>query len=711
VGLALFATIVLATGGAEAAGRKIDLADVTAEPPIAGLPAAGLAWRPDGRSFSYLTRNRAAVELWMEDAVSGRKTLVASTATFPPDSAASNASLDDYRWSPDGRTVLFTAGRDLWLLPVGKTAPDRLTMSGGIEHPSFSPDGKRIAFVRANDLVVLDVSTKRETRLTRDGSTSVHNGKLDWVYEEELANRTGRSYDWSPDSSAIAYSRLDETRVVPSPIVDYLAVPPSVAMLRYARAGTPNAIPSFHVAKTDGTELAAVHFDPDDVYLLPHFSWTADSKAVCYRVMNRAQRHQDVILLYPADLRSKTLFSEDDPFWLNAVEPPRFLGDGRFVWLSERDGFRHVYLGEIGAGSPRAVTSGAWLVDTLAGVDEKNGLVYFSATEDNPRRRPLYRVGLDGRGFTRLTTGRGTHRALLSPGGQFLLDTFSTADTPPVRSLLDAGGKHVRVIEEPANRLAEFALATTEEIEVSAPDGVKLLARLTKPADFDPAKKYPVIVFLYGGPLTQVVRDAWGAVSLMDQVYAGRGWLVWSLDNRGAAGRGHAFETPIWRNTGAHELADQLTGVEYLKSLPYVDGARIGITGWSYGGYMTLYAMTHAPGVWKCGVAGAPVTHWKLYDTIGTERYMSTPQENPAGYESSAPLSRAKDLRAPLLIIHGTSDDNVHLQNTLVFVDALVKAGKPYELHLQPGERHGFRGKAAIDSRNEAMVTFFEEHL
>ena len=680
-------------------------------------PAAGLEWLPDGKSFSYLTRDRGEALLWSEDAVSGRRTLVLSTSSFPAD-VTSKASLDEYRWSPDERTVLISLSRDLWLFTPANKGLERLTSSGGIEYASFSPDGRAVAFVRESDLYALDPATKKQTRLTHDGSASVHNGKLDWVYEEELANRMGRSYEWSPDSSAIAYTRLDETRVLPSPIVDYLSVPAAVSMLRYARAGTPNAIPSFHVVGTDGREIAAVNFAPDDVYLVPHFSWTRDSKAVCYRVMNRAQRHQDVILLYPREHRSQTLFSEDDPFWLNAVEPPRFLADGRYLWLSERDGFRHIHLGEIGAGAPKAVTSGAWLVDTIAGVDEKNGLVYFSATEENPRRRQLYRIGFGGRNasglskLTKLTAGPGTHRALLSPDGRFLLDTFSTVSSPPIRSLLDtAAGKLVRIVEKPANRLADYALAATDEVEVTAPDGTKLYARLTKPADFDPSRKYPVIVYLYGGPLTQVVRDAWGAVSLMDQVYASRGWLVWSLDNRGSAGRGHAFETPIWKNTGRHELADQLLGVQYLKSLPYVDGSRIGITGWSYGGYMTLFALTNAPDVWKCGVAGAPVTHWKFYDSIGTERYMSTPQDNQAGFETSAPLSRAKDLRAPLLIIHGTSDDNVHLQNTLIFVDALAKAGKPYELHLQPGERHGFRGKTAIDSRNAAMVNFFEEHL
>ena len=266
-------------------------------------------------------------------------------------------------------------------------------------------------------------------------------------------------------------------------------------------------------------------------------------------------------------------------------------------------------------------------------------------------------------------------------------------------------------MDRPANRLAEFELGTNEEMEVSADDGTKLLARLVKPAGFDPSRKYPVIVYLYGGPHAQVVRDSWGATSLFDHYMASKGFLVWSLDNRGSWGRGHAWETAIFKETGKKELADQLAGVRFVKALPYVDPARIGIWGWSYGGYMTLYALTNAPDVWKCGVAGAPVTHWKFYDTIYTERYMRGPKENPQGYEASAPLSRAKELKAKLLLIHGTADDNVHMQNTLAFVDALTKAGRPYQLEIQPGQKHGFRGRESLNFRNATMARFFEENL
>jgi dipeptidyl-peptidase-4 len=397
---------------------------------------------------------------------------------------------------------------------------------------------------------------------------------------------------------------------------------------------------------------------------------------------------------------------------LNVVEPPRFLKDGRFVWKSERTGFAHLYVGRVAGGEPQPITRGEWMVDKVAGVDEARGYVYFTATEENVRRRPIYRVALDGTGFRKITaTPRGQHAPLLSPDGRYLLDTFSTVSEPPVLSLLDSSGRNLRLVERPESRLGEFELATTEELQIRADDGARLEARLVKPAGFDASKRYPVIVYVYGGPHSQVVRDAWGATALIDHLLAGRGYLVWSLDNRGSFGRGHAWESAVFRDMGRAELSDQLAGVRYLKTLPFVDASRIGIWGWSYGGYMTLFAMTRAPGVWKCGVAGAPVTHWKFYDTIYTERYMGTPQENAEGYERSAPHSKAADLAAPLLLLHGVADDNVHVQNTVAFVDELVRAGKPYELQVQPRQKHGFRGKASLDFRNRAIVRFFEEEL
>ncbi len=713
--------------------KKLTLEDLTADPPLAGRSVSGLAWLTDSKRFSYLVRKGsgedAVSQLVLEEGATGKKTMVVSgdsLLVLAGSKEAKGASdlehqpgmpkrdpLEGYRWSPDGQTLLLSLQNDLWIYRMAEGRLQRLTQGEEPEEfPTFSPDGKRVAFVRKNDLYAVELASKKETRLTTDGTEHVLNGKLDWVYEEELAGRTGRSYEWAPDGSAIAYLRLDQNRVDAYPLVDFLPVPAKVTWQRYPKSGTANAVPSFHVVGVDAVARGEVRFD-GDVYVVPAFSWTADSKSVCYRILNRAQSRQEVRLFTPSEGTSRTLFVEEDPYWVNVVEPPRFLKDGRYLWKSERDGFAHLYVGSVSAsaGPPRAITRGAWVVDRVIGVDEKKGSVFFTATEEHVRRRPIYRVGLDGAGFAKLTTPKGTHSGELAPDGRYLLDTFSSLSQPPVLSLLDASGRAIRFVDRPENRLAEYELAATEEVEVAADDGARLLARLVKPSDFDPAKKYPVIVYVYGGPHAQVVRDAWGATQLLDHFFASKGYLIWSLDNRGSWGQGHAWEAAIFQETGKRELADQLAGVRYLKSLPYVDPGRIGIWGWSYGGYMTLYSLTNAPDVWKCGVAGAPVTHWKFYDTIYTERYMRTPKENPKGYDASAPLTKAKDLKAKLLLIHGTADDNVHMQNTMAFVDALAKAGRPYELQVQPGQKHGFRGPASLNFRNAAIAKFFEENL
>ena len=734
IAAAAAAALLFVSTPGEAQKRKLSIEDLTAEPPVAGRPVSRVTWIGKGERFSYLVRKgagEAAVsELWVEESASGRKRALVSTSDLalpedpekaksqPPgekkEAERARASLDGYVWSKDGRRVLVTGGDDLWLYDAVASRLERLTRAPGREEfPSFSPDGKRVAFVRGNDLYSVELDGGRETRLTRGGGELVFNGKLDWVYEEELANRVARGYEWSPDGRSIAYVRIDDSPIAPSPIVDFLAVPARTEWQRYPKAGSPNPIASFHVIGVDGTERAAVAAE-NGSYVVPEFSWTADSAAACYRILNRAQNRQEVRLLPIGSpgAPSRTLFVEEDRYWLNVVDPPKFLRDGRYLWKSERTGFAHLYVGKISGGEPQPITHGDWIVDKVAGVDESRGVVYFTATEENVRRRPIYRVGLDGRGFARVTaTPRGQHSPELSPDGKYLLDTFSSIDEPPTLSLLDPAGRMVRVVDRPAGRLAEVELGRNEELEVTADDGARLEAHLLKPADFDPAKKYPVVVYVYGGPHSQVVRDAWGAATLLDHFLASRGFLVWSLDNRGSFGRGHAWESAVFHDMGRRELADQLAGVRYLKGLPFVDPARIGIWGWSYGGYLTLYSMTRAPSVWKCGVAGAPVTHWKFYDTIYTERYMGTPQENPTGYESSAPLSKAGDVAVPLLLIHGGSDDNVHFQNTAAFIDALVRAGKPYELQIQPRQKHGFRGVESLNFRNRAIIQFFEENL
>jgi dipeptidyl-peptidase-4 len=712
---------------------KLTLERASAEPSLSGQLPSRLAWHPDGRRLTFLRRNGEAATLNALDVSRGEQTLLLDTSKLLlPGEKPRPVPLAAASWLPDGHTLLVPASGDIYTVDTrGATLRALVQTKETEEFAEASPDGRRVAFVRGNDLYCVDVASGRETRLTKTGSDTLLNGRLDWVYEEELASRSGQAFLWSPDSRSIAYLQLDQARVPTFPIVDFLPVRNEVAWQRYPKAGMPNAVARLGVVgiDKDGTPgpERLVSFQPDDLYVLPQFAWTPDSGQLAFQQLNRAQNELELRLLpVPSSPREplgapRTVLSERSRTWLNTFAPPRFLKDGRrFLWLSERDGYAHVYLCEP-AGSCRAVTQGAWVVEaqvsfTGAGpglvLDERSGFLYFTATEKDVRERHLYRIRLDGTGRSRLTREDGTHRTLVAPDGRFYADTWSDWSTPPKLWVTSQDGTKRYTIEENAHPpLLDFERASLEWKDVRAKDGTLLHGALVKPAGFDPARKYPVILSVYGGPQAQVVTNSWGALSAFQQVAAARGFLVWSLDNRGSAARGTAFESAIHRDLGRVELEDQLAGVESLATLPFVDKDRIGITGWSYGGFMTLYAVTHAPGVFRSAVAGAPVSDWKNYDSVYTERFMGTPEANPAGYESSSPLAKADKLEAELLLIHGTADDNVHLANTMAFVAALVKAGKPYSLQLHPRQLHGFRPREDRLARDRAILAHFERTL
>lgn len=715
--LALAILLLVTAAGLRAQVAKQSLTvDLISHPErIVPSGPSDIAWRPHSDDFSFIEDSGDSAGIWLYDAANGVKRLLLSSQQ-----AGDEVNLESYQWSPRGDALLLEGDGNLWLfdLPAGKLR--RLTNSAEPEgEPGFSPQGDRVSFVLSNDLFVLDLKSGQLHQLTSDGSASVLNGVMDWVYGEELAYReTKRAYEWSPDGKKIAYLRLDDGPVPQYPLTRFLQVHASIFEQRFPQAGDPNPVATMHIVDADGAgPNLQYQLRHGAEYIVPAFGWTPDSHAVCFLTLNRDQT-REVIHLWNGKSDQRPVI-EKDAYWINNVEPPQFIDHGReFLWLSERDGWNHLYLYTRGGKQVRKLTDGHWLIDhpifedvPSYYVDQRGGWIYFESTEPDPRERQLYRVRLDGTGLQRISTEHGTHALRLSPDGRFLIDTFSSIDDPPEVRLLKSDGSYVATIDRPANQLADYSLGKTEFVTVKAPDGAALDARLVKPPGFDPHKKYPVIVYVYGGPGFQIVRNQWGATSWIDQLLSEHGYLVWSLDNRGSHGRGHAWETVVFKDLGRHELADQLTGIQYLKSLPYVDASRIGIWGWSYGGYMTLYALTHAPDVFKCGIAGAPVTDWHFYDSIYTERYMRTPGENPKGYADSSDVAAAGRLRAKLLLIHGLADDNVHLQNTVNFIQALIKAGIPYQLYLQPAQKHGFEGSTAITYRNQRIFEFFMHNL
>ena len=702
-------------------GKKLlTLQEVIHSDSIIAPGISALRWRPGGKQLTYVRPGLpGAARLCAYDLE--RRT---ETVLFDPSTRKEKLALDSYQWSPRGDAILLEGENDLWLLEAQSGQLRRLTQDEDAEEvPAFSPAGDRIAFVKKHDLYVLDLEKGAARRLTQDGSGTVYNGRLDWVYEEELADRsTARAFEWSPDGKHLAYLRLDDGPVPEYPITDYLGAHVRLVSERFPQPGDPNPRASLHVVAVEdaASEPALLTLDAQQVeYLGPAFTWTPDATALCFLALNRAQTEVAVHRWEPASGRDRVLLVEHDPYWVNSLEPPRFLEGGReFLWVSERDGWQHVYLYTAEGKLVRQITRGAWMLDRpvfqdapLFQLDPQEKWLYFAATHPDPRERQLYRVHLDGSGLERITSEAGSHTLDLSPDGRFLADRFSSPDTPPVTRLVNSDGTPGALLDNPTHHLDDYALGRREFLEVKAHDGATLYAELLKPPDFDPTRKYPAIVDVYGGPHVQLVQKHWEGAGLFEQLLAQNGFLVWTLDGRGSWGRGHAWESAIFENMGKHELEDQLAGVDYLKSLPYVDGARLGIRGWSYGGYMTLYALTHAPDVFKCGAAGAPVTDWKFYDSIYTERYMRTAGENPEGYKSASPLQAAANLRARLLIIHGTSDDNVHLQNTINFLDALIRAGKPYEFHLQPGQKHGFQGDIPRSYIDQRILDFFKANL
>ncbi len=721
----LLAVLAATALGVATAGRAADappakkpltLEALHADRPIVSRSASGFAWRDASRVTWLATEGTgpgAAATLWQYDVRDGTRTALITKPNLP--GTAKPFPLSGYRWNGAGTAILLAADSDLWLWRFDAKSGEALVRltndKEAEEQPLFSPDGTKVAFSKGHDLWVVDVATKAATRLTATGTDTLRNGTLDWVYEEELSNRRGRAFAWSPDSRSIAYLRLDGGRVPEYPIVDFLPPNGALTRQRYPNAGDPNAIPSIRVVSLDGRETAGYAPVPDDVLISPEISWTADSAAVSFVTLDRDQTRRDLFLLPRSGGEPRRLLSETDPAWINAIDAPRFLKDGSgFLLLSETTGFLHLSRHALDGTKKNAVTSGAWMIDGPWDVDEKGGAVWFVATEKDPRERHVYRARLDGTGLTRVTKEEGTHGLILAPDGRHFVSAFSSVTAPPRTTLRKANGSVAAVLDEPANTLGDYALPAVELGSFRGADGTLFYTSLLKPPDFDPSRRYPVLVYVYGGPHAQMVRNGFtppGSLALL----ASKGVLVWTMDGRGSWGRGHAFETPILKNLGARELADQLEGIAELKKRPYVDPERIGITGWSYGGYMTLFAATHAGETFRSAVAGAPVTDWKFYDSIYTERYMKLPKENAEGYKTSSPVQAAGKLGTKLLILHGTSDDNVHMQNTMVFADELMKAKKDFDFVPLPRQPHGPRDPEARYYRDQRLVEFFERTL
>jgi dipeptidyl-peptidase-4 len=674
-------------------------------------------WSPDGSRFVYSENDT----LYLVDCAAPQKSdlirlsrlrssAVKASGPAPTfDWTNRRVSAEPIQWFPSGRELLISEGGDLFVVPVGGAPFTQLTSTPEPEQdPKLSPDGRLVGFRRAHDLYVLRIQDRKVTRLTSTGTSTLLNGEMDWVYPEELDLPT--AWWWSPDSRSVAYMQFDISREPIFPQVSLLNVRGNLEPERYPQPGDPNPDVHIGIVPADGGATRWLDLGDTRDRLLARVQWFPSSQSLAIERLNRIQNQIDLLVADVASGASRVLLHEEDPYWVNVNDCLHFFRDGsRFLWGSERDGFLHLYLYKSDGKLDHQVTRGEWQVDKLLQVDEARGIVYYQSSEASPLESQFYSISLDGSNKQRLSPDKGTHAIQLSPGFNYWTDAFSSITSPPRTTLFRTGGAEVMILRKPDSSLADYDLQTPEIHSFKTSDGVQLYGKLIKPAGFTTGRKYPVIVKVYGGPHMQSVRDEFTGVT-WEEALAQRGYAVWQVDNRGSFGRGHKFESAIFRNMGERELADQLAGLDYLHSLGFTDPTRVGMYGWSYGGYMTLYSLVNAPDRFQAGVSGAPVTSWRTYDSIYTERYMGLPEENPEAYDKTSPLTHAANLKAQLLIIHNIEDDNVHFQNTMRMAGALEKAGRKFSMLLYPQRSHGVTGPEHTQMV-QSITDFFDKAL
>lgn len=685
-------------------------------PNFGGNPVAGLRWLDDGEHFLQ-TKERQLVKV---HAATGRTSpwldhdkLEKTLAGIPGvkrNEARTRARSPQLQMNPQKTACLIDQDGDLWHCPFDGGKAVRLTKTPAAEEEaSFSPDGKYVAFVRGNNLFVVDVATQTERQLTKDGSDTIFNGKADWVYFEEIFNRNHHAYWWSPDSSRIAFLRFDDGPVKKFTVIDELPVRQKVEITAYPKAGDPNPTVKVGIAPVTSGDPVWVDLGKYDAKntLVCRVGWRPDSSNVYCYVQDRAQTWLDLCTAGRDGGAPTVLFRDKTKAWLEDPGDLKFLKDGSFLLLSERTGFKHLYHYAADGKLVRPVTEGDWEIRQLHEVDEQGGWIYFNATKDSPIATNLYRVHLDGTQLTRLTKESGDHIVQVAEGGKFFVATWADRQTPGKVRLFRGDGTPVRWIDtNPVHAIDDYEFGPVEFVKIPTSDGFELEAIVVLPPNLDAKKKYPVWFKTYGGPHAPTIRDAWLGGRAEDHALARAGYIVFRADPRSASGKGAVSTWSAYKQLGILETKDVETAIKWLCQRPYVDASRIGMSGHSYGGFLTAYMMTHTK-LFAAGIAGAPVTDWHNYDSIYTERYMNTPQANPEGYRKTSVVSAAKDLHGKLLIIHGIMDDNVHMQNSAQFIDELQKADKDFELMMYPRARHPIFGK----HYHRLMLDFMKRNL
>ncbi len=702
-------------------------------PSLEGSAPRSLKVSPDGQRVTFLRGKETdydQLDLWEYHINSGETRMLFDSATLAQGDGElsdeekarrermrlSGSGIVSYQWSADGKALLFPLGGDVFYHQLGKEGAKQLLDTDAFETDiTLSPKGNYIAYIRDQNLYVKHIATGKETAITQGGGGNIKYGMAEFVAQEEMSRMTG--YWWSPDESYIAFTRVDESPVEVITRSEIYADNIKTIEQKYPSAGTPNVEITLAVQNIDSGERQWIDLGKNKDIYLARGNWMPDSNVFTYQWQSRDQQQLELRAYNLTSKKQKVLLKESSDTWVNLNDDLRFLSDSnQFIWASERDGFKHLYLYNNDGSQVRQLTKGDWVVDDVVAVDKKAGEVYFTGRKDTPLERHLYRVPLAGGDITRISQEDGFHNITFSSDASIYVDSMSTINHPAQVSLHKADGEQLTWLEENAidanHPLAPYMDSWTkpEFGSFKADDGAELFYRLYKPENLE--KKHPVIVYLYGGPHAQVVTNSWaGNRGLLMQYWVDQGYVVFSIDNRGSNYRGKAFEDPIFKKMGSIEVQDQVAGVKFLRSLPYVDADRIGVHGHSYGGYMTLMTMFQAGDYFAAGVSGAPVTDWRLYDTHYTERYMGNPKTDDDAYTASSVFPYAKDLKGDLLIYHGMADDNVLFTHSTKLYKHLQDMAIPFETMDYPGKKHSIRGKQTGIHLYKTITNFFNRNL
>ncbi len=680
----------------------------------------------DGKTYCRLVREKGDVSLKLyeyekEDPV---KTILKEGELLLPGSDAS-VQIDEYQFSHNEELLLIASETEgiyrrsseskYYIYDIKNKKLSQLTDKGKVRLATFSPDDHYIAFVKDNNIFIKDIQQNTETQITKDGEKNkVINGASDWVYEEEFA--FSKAFFWSPDSKKIAFYRFDESKVKQYILTYYETLYPEWYEFKYPKAGEDNSVVDIFVHNIPEKKSVKMDIGTETDQYIPRIKWTASAQTLAIQRMNRLQNKLEILFADANSGASEVVYSENDKYYIDITDDLTFLKDGEhFVITSEKDGYNHIYLYKTDGSFVRQITKGKWDVTTFIGVDEKKGLVYYISAEESPLRRSLYVIDLEGKKKTKLSKQEGTNKADFSENFHYYINTYSNANTPGYITLHKSNGKEIRVLQDNkrvVNKMKEYGFSTKEFFSFTTSENIKLNGYMIKPPDFDIKKRYPVLMFVYGGPGSQTVLDSWDyGYYTYFQFLAQQGFIVASVDNRGTGSRGAEFKKCTYLQLGNLETIDQTEAAKHFQSLPYVDPEKIGIFGWSYGGFMAASCLSRSADVFSTAVSVAPVTNWRYYDNIYTERFMRTPMENPDGYDDNSPINHVEKIKGNLLLVHGLTDDNVHFQNAAEFAKRLIEENIPFDMAFYPNKNHGiYGGKTRLHLFNQ-ITEFLEENL